>query len=82
MDLNSKIRLVKELIKENPDSTVRDFCETVKEIEWVEQSGEQKDNIALLASQGLVFRSHDRMIRTPAERYQLPTTERKQRDSA
>jgi len=36
MDLYDKIRLMKDLIKENKDITIGEYWETVKEIESVE----------------------------------------------
>jgi len=40
MDLYDKIRLMKDLIKENKDITIGEYWETVKEIESVEQKTE------------------------------------------
>jgi hypothetical protein len=40
MTLCDKIRLMKDLIKENPDITIGEYERTVKEIESVEQKTE------------------------------------------
>lgn len=82
MTLPERIALIDALIKEDRDHSIRDYWETIKEIEWVEQSQESKDGITLLTGQGLIFRDHSKMIRTPAERYELINTDKVKRISA
>lgn len=82
MTLPDQILLINDLIRENREATVRDYIETLKDVERVEQTADQKDHLDELAGQGLLFRSHDKMIRTPAEKYELPTHERLNRNSA
>jgi hypothetical protein len=36
MNLDAKDKLISDLIKENPDATIRDYLEVVKEIEQIE----------------------------------------------
>ena len=36
MTLEAKDKLIRDLIRENPDSTIRDYMEVVKEIEQIE----------------------------------------------
>jgi hypothetical protein len=36
MTLEAKDKLIRDLIKENPDSTIRDYLELVKELESIE----------------------------------------------
>jgi hypothetical protein len=36
MTLEAKDKLIDDLIKENPDSTIKDYLEVVKEIEQIE----------------------------------------------
>jgi hypothetical protein len=38
MNLEAKDKLIRDLIKENPDSTIRDFLEVVKELECIEET--------------------------------------------
>lgn len=82
MTLTEGIRLVEDLIRENPSATVRDFIETLKRIDRVDRTFEQRLHIDELAIQGLIFRDHSKLIRTPAEKYELPTHERQQRYTA
>lgn len=76
MTLPDRILLISDLIREDREATVRDYIETLKDVERVEQTTDQKDHLTELAGHGLLYRSHDKMIRTPAERYELPTFER------
>lgn len=69
MTLPDQILLIADLIRENREATVRDYMETLKDVERVEQTVEQRYHLYELAVQGLLFRSHDKMIRTPAEVY-------------
>lgn len=82
MTLQNQIQLINDLIRENREATVRDYIETLKEVEWVEQSQDSTDRISQLTDQGLIFRDHSKLIRTPAERYELPTHERQKTISA
>lgn len=82
MTLPERIALIDALIKENREATVRDYTETLKEIEWVEQSQESKDKVSLLKDQGLLFRDHSKMIRTPAEKYNMVNVNHLKRVSA
>jgi len=51
MDLYDKIRLMKDLIKENKDITIGEYWETVKEIESVEH---KTDSMYLQTTSGIL----------------------------
>lgn len=38
MELEDKIKMIDQLIKENPDNTIRDYLDLLKEVETIEKS--------------------------------------------
>lgn len=81
MTLHDRIKLIDDMIRENRDASILDYLETLKDMERVEITQAQEEHVTSLADAGLLYRSHDKLIRTPAERYELPPTELK-RNSA
>lgn len=43
LDLDWQIQIIEQLIKENPESTIADFLDVIKEVEQVAEGNKIKD---------------------------------------
>lgn len=68
MTLSEQISLVDAMIKENPDYTIRDFLDLMKEIESVESSMENKHS-HFIFHQTISVNDHHRKTHTPLRFY-------------
>lgn len=51
MNLSEKIELINDLIKENPDNTIKDFLEIILEIEGIESESYRSSLLSYRSSQ-------------------------------